>query len=117
MRHAYDPRAAAEFARRQIHTANQVLVGHLNAGNGLCTCGHLLPCSVALTCSEIQRIHQGELDELAAPLADTVVLQRVAMPEPSPVARHRRRRRLGLFSRVWPSSSEHTSTGHLRAAL
>jgi hypothetical protein len=117
MRHAYDPRAAAEFARRQVDTANQVLVGHLNAGNGLCACGHLLPCSVALACSEIQRIHQGELDRLAAPLADTVVLRRVAIPEPSPVARHRRRRRLGLFSRVWPSSSKHTSAGHLRAAL
>ena len=117
MRHAYDSRAAAEFARRQILTANQVLAGHLDAGNGLCTCGHLLPCSVALTCSEVQRVHQRELDELAAPLADTVVLRRVVVPEPSPVARHRRRRRLGLFGRVWPSSSEHTNAGHLRAAL
>lgn len=104
MRQAHDPRRAAEFARRQVDTANQVLASHLNAGNGLCACGHLLPCSVALTCSEIQRIHLGELAELAAPLADTVVLQRVAAFEPTPAGRHTRRRRLWIFR-------------HLRAAL
>ena len=116
MRRPHDPIAAAEFARRQIDTAHQILAGHLSAGRELCMCGKTLPCSVAFTCSEVQRNYQRQLAGFEVPLADTVPLVPVTEEGSAAAPRHRRRR-FRLFDHRWPiRSCWHSSTGQARTA-
>ncbi|WP_034268381.1 hypothetical protein [Actinospica robiniae] len=110
MRHPYDPVAAVEFARRQIDVANEILTGHLGTGHGLCMCGKTLPCTVAFSCSEIQRIYQGELAELSSPPADTIALPVLAEPQLVPAPKHQHRMPYWrTFCRGWPRSPRHAA--------
>lgn len=65
----------ADYARRQIAIADELLARHSHDGH-LCACGRARPCPVAQSCADTRRHYAGQL----AALSDDTVLLPVVQP-------------------------------------